>query len=164
VRDVERLAGKVAASRATPREVRALGDSLWRLPTVRAALEGLLRDGVLPGADAGRVTAVLDGWDDSADIASRIRAELVERPPLQMGEEPTIATGVDPDLDSLRELRDGGRDAIASLQADERARTGISSLKVGYNRVFGYYIEISNANRLAVRGAGADGGGSHRHP
>ena len=150
VRDVERLAGKVAASRATPREVRALGDSLWRLPTVRAALERLLRDGVLPGADAGRVTAVLDGWDDGADLAERMRAELVERPPLQIGDEPTIAAGVDDELDALRTLRDGGRDAIASLQAEERARTGIQSLKVGYNRVFGYYIEISNANRQAV--------------
>ena len=150
VRDVERLAGKVAASRATPREVRALGDSLWRLPAVRAALETLLRDGVLPGADAGRVTAVLDGWDDAADLATRMRQELVERPPLQIGDEPTIATGVDDDLDALRTLRDGGRDAIASLQADERARTGIGSLKVGYNKVFGYYIEISNANRAAV--------------
>ena len=150
VRDVERLAGKVAASRATPREVRALGDSLHRVPQVRGALEALLRDGVLPGADAGRVTAVLDGWDDAADIAQRIRAELVERPPLQMGDEPTIETHVDAELDGLRSLRDGGRDAIASLQAEERARTGISSLKVGYNRVFGYYIEISNANRQAV--------------
>ncbi len=150
VRDVERLAGKVAASRATPRELRALGDSLHRLPSVRGALEGLLRDGVLPGADAGRVTAVLDGWDDAQDLAARIRAELVERPPLQIGDEPTIASNVDEELDGLRELRDGGRDAIASLQADERARTGITSLKVGYNRVFGYYIEISNANRQAV--------------
>ncbi len=150
VRDVERLAGKVAASRATPREMRALGDSLWRLPDVRGALERLLRDGVLPGADAGRVTAVLDGWDDGADLAERMRVELVERPPLQIGDEPTIAPGVDAELDALRALRDGGRDAIASLQAEERARTGIQSLKVGYNRVFGYYIEISNANRQAV--------------
>jgi DNA mismatch repair protein MutS len=150
VRDVERLAGKVAASRATPREVRALGDSLHRLPLVREALERLLRDGVLPGADAGRVTTVLAGWDDATDLASQIRSTLVERPPLQIGDEPTIATGVDEELDALRALRDGGRDAIASLQAEERARTGIQSLKVGYNRVFGYYIEISNANRMAV--------------
>ena len=150
VRDVERLAGKVAASRATPREVRALGDSLWRLPAVRGALETLLRDGILPGTDAGRVTTVLDGWDDAADLATRVRSELVERPPLQIGDEPTIGSGVDQEIDSLRALRDGGRDAIASLQADERARTGIGSLKVGYNKVFGYYIEISNANRAAV--------------
>jgi DNA mismatch repair protein MutS len=150
VRDVERLAGKVAASRATPREVRALGDSLHRLPRVRDALEQMLRDGLLPGAAAGRVSVALDGWDDAADIAARVRAELVERPPLQIGDEPTIATGVDTDLDALRELRDGGRDQIASLQAEERARTGIGSLKVGYNKVFGYYIEISNANRSAV--------------
>jgi DNA mismatch repair protein MutS len=150
VRDVERLAGKVAASRATPREVRALGDSLWRLPSVHTALTEMLRDGVLPGADAGRVTAVLDGWDGAADLADQVRNELVERPPLLIGDEPTIATGVDSELDALRALRDGGRDAIASLQSEERARTGITSLKVGYNKVFGYYIEISNANRAAV--------------
>jgi DNA mismatch repair protein MutS len=150
VRDVERLAGKTAASRATPREVRALGDSLHRLPSVRSALESLLRDGVLPGADAGRVTAVLQGWDDATDLATLMRDELVERPPLMIGDEPTIASGVDAELDSLRALRDGGRDSIASLQADERARTGINSLKVGYNRVFGYYIEISNANKSSV--------------
>ena len=150
VRDVERLAGKVAASRATPRELRALGDSLARLPEVRGALESLVRNGVLPGSDAGRISVVLDGWDDASAIAARVRAELVERPPLQIGDEPTIETGVDPELDALRALRDGGRDGIASLQAAERARTGISSLKVGYNKVFGYYIEISNANRTLV--------------
>jgi DNA mismatch repair protein MutS len=70
----------------------------------------------------------------------------VERPPLAIGEDAVIATGVDAELDSLRELRDGGRDAIARIQADERARTGIPSLKVGFNKVFGYYIEVTRSN------------------
>jgi DNA mismatch repair protein MutS len=70
----------------------------------------------------------------------------VERPPIAVGDEATIAPGVDTDLDALRELRDGGRDAIARIQTDERTRTGIASLKVGFNKVFGYYIEITNSN------------------
>jgi DNA mismatch repair protein MutS len=150
VRDVERLAAKVGAARATPRETRALGDSLARLPQVRTALEELVRATVLPGTGAGRVTAILDGWDDATELAAMVQRELVERPPLQIGEEPTIATGVDADLDALRALRDGGRDAIASLQADERARTGIQSLKVGYNKVFGYFIEVTHTNAHLV--------------
>ena len=77
-------------------------------------------------------------------------AALVERPPLQLGDEPTVAAGVDARLDEARGLRDGGRDAIAGIQQAERARTGIASLKVGYNRVFGYFIEVSNAHRGAV--------------
>jgi DNA mismatch repair protein MutS len=65
---------------------------------------------------------------------------------VSIGEEATIAPGVDSELDELRALRDGGRDSIARIQADERARTGIQSLKVGYNKVFGYYIEVTKSN------------------
>jgi DNA mismatch repair protein MutS len=96
------------------------------------------------------LAALLADWDDGADVAAEVTATLVERPPLQLGEDPTIAEGVDAELDRLRATRDGGRDAIATIQAEERARTGIGSLKVGYNRVFGYFIEISNANRHLV--------------
>jgi DNA mismatch repair protein MutS len=85
-------------------------------------------------------------WDDAEELASELTRALVERPPLAIGDEPTIATGVDAALDGLRELRDGGKDAIARIQTDERTRTGISSLKVGFNKVFGYYIEVTNAN------------------
>jgi DNA mismatch repair protein MutS len=151
VRDVERLAAKAAAARATPRELRALGDSLARLPGVRAALERVTAgDG--PGArtGAGRLGGLLGAWDDCAELAAEITRTLVERPPLQVGEEPTVAPGIDAALDEARALRDGGKDAIASIQQQERARTGITSLKVGYNRVFGYFIEVSNAHRGAV--------------
>jgi DNA mismatch repair protein MutS len=126
VRDVERLAAKAAASRSTPRELRALGDSLAALPAVAASLNGV-------AAETGRLRSMLDAWDDAADVASHICDVLVERPPLAIGDDATIASGVDAELDELRELRDGGRDAIARIQADERARTGISSLKVGFN-------------------------------
>ncbi len=147
VRDVERLASKAAAARATPRELRALGDSLARLPQVATALRDVL--GQTPHG-GGLLRTLLDAWDDGADCAARITTLLVARPPLQIGDEDTIAPGVDAELDELRALRDGGRDAIATIQQEERTRTGITSLKVGFNRVFGYYLEISNANRHLV--------------
>jgi DNA mismatch repair protein MutS len=141
VRDIERLAGKAAAGRATPRELRALGDSIGRLPAVETALRRL-------GTAAFDDT--LAAWDAAQDLGDPIVRTLVEQPPLLFGEAPTIADGVDPEVDSLRALRDGGKDQIAAIQAAERARTGIASLKVGYNRVFGYFIEITNANKDAV--------------
>ena len=142
VRDIERLAAKAAAGRSTPRELRSLGDSLAALPRVAEA--------IAPVARSGRLAEILSSWDDAAEPASQIRATIVERAPAAVGEDPSIAAGVDTELDSLRELRDGGRNAIARIQADERARTGIASLKVGFNKVFGYYIEVTNANLALV--------------
>ena len=141
VRDIERLAGKAAAARATPRELRALGDSIGRLPAVAAALRRLA--GVA-------FSAPLGVWDDCPDLGEPITRTLVPHPPAALGEDATIAAGVDAELDALRALRDGGKDKIAEIQAAERARTGIASLKVGYNRVFGYFIEVTNANKDAV--------------
>ncbi|MEO8619578.1 MAG: DNA mismatch repair protein MutS [bacterium] len=142
VRDVERLGSKAAAGRATPREMSALGVSLARLPDVEAASARL--DG------AGVIAPLMAQWDACAEMAAAVRATLVERPPLQLGDDATIAAGVDVELDELRALRDGGKDAIAAIQTEERARTGIPSLKVGFNRVFGYFIEVTNANRDSV--------------
>ena len=142
VRDVERLAGKTAAGRATPREVGALGVSLGRLPAVEVALRRLGPRGVL--AD------VIAQWEACADLADDVARTLVERPPAAIGDDPAVRGGIDAELDELRAIRDGGRDGIAGIQARERERTGIGSLKVGYNKVFGYYIEISNANARLV--------------
>jgi len=142
VRDLERLASKTAAGRSTPRELRALGDSLARMPAVEQSMKSL--------GTAGALASIAARWDACSDIADRIIITLVERPPNAVGEEDAIRPGVDADLDALRTLRSGGKDAIAQIQAVERERTGIASLKVGYNRVFGYYIEISNANRHLI--------------
>ncbi len=142
VRDVERLSGKTAAGRAAPRDLRALGDSLARLPAVHAALSRV--------PAAGTLEALVDGWDDAAPIMTVITTTLVARPPVAIGDGETIAAGVDTALDELRAIMAGGKDAIAQLQTQERTRTGIASLKVGYNRVFGYYIEITNANKALV--------------
>ncbi|MBC8086650.1 MAG: DNA mismatch repair protein MutS [Phycisphaerae bacterium] len=150
VRDVERLASKAAAARATPRELRALGDSLSRLPLLAKAARGVLRESLRADNNGGVLAELLTDWDDGADVAQRITSTLVERPPIAIGDEETIAPGVDTALDEMRALRDGSKDAIATIQSNERARTGIHSLKVGYNRVFGYFLEISNANKHLV--------------
>jgi DNA mismatch repair protein MutS len=137
VRDVERLAAKVAANRIAPRELRALGDSVARLPGVENAAKRIRGDAL---------EGVLGNWDACVELGSDIINVLVDRPPLALGEDPTIQVGFDADLDELRSLRDGGKDGIARIQSEERGRTGINSLKVGYNRVFGYYIEVTNTH------------------
>ena len=142
VRDVERLGSKAASGRATPRELGALGDSLARLPRVEEAVRGL--------APHGALGTIVARWDDGGDLASLVGGSLVDRPPATIGDEDAIRPGVDAALDELRALRDGGKDAIARIQSAERERTGITSLKVGYNKVFGYFIEITNANRHLI--------------
>ena len=158
VRDLERLAGKVVARRATPRELRALGNSLAALPAVEAAVSRVLgglrgdeevHQGAPPDGGAA-LASLMASWDPCDDVAAPILRTLTERPPTAVGDDPTIAPGVDDTLDQWRELRDGGKDKIAAMQAAERERTGINSLKVGYNRVFGYYIEVSNTHRHAI--------------
>jgi len=145
VRDVERLSAKVASGRASPRDLGALGVSLGRLPEVERHVRQI---------GASRPLAILERllaeWDGCAAEAEAIRSTIVDHPPLSIGDEPTIAGGVDRELDRLRALRDGGKDAIANIQASERERTGIASLKVGFNKVFGYYIEVTRANLHAV--------------
>jgi DNA mismatch repair protein MutS len=144
VRDIERLAAKVVSNRANPRELGALGTSLERLPDVEAIVQQL-------GDGRGTLLGeLLDVWDSCEAESSDIRATLVARPPATIGEEATIANGVDQDLDRLRALRDGGKDAIARIQSAERERTGIASLKVGFNKVFGYYIEVTRSNLSLV--------------
>jgi DNA mismatch repair protein MutS len=138
VRDLERLGAKAATRRATPRDLGGLRDSCARLPGIRPLLDGLYR--------------LAEGFDGLEDVAERLRHTLVDRPPAALGEGDTIRHGCDAELDELRALREGGRSYIAGLQARERQRTGIASLKVGYNKVFGYFIEVTRANRDAVPG------------
>jgi DNA mismatch repair protein MutS len=145
IRDLERLGGRAAAHRATPRDLGGLRDAVQRLPDVLSALDGL----------AGRAgSAWLEGlvarFDLLTDLSGLLAARLTDRPPIALGDGETIRAGVDAVLDEQRDLRDGGKSFIAALQAGERERTGIGSLKVGYNRVFGYYLEVSKANRHLI--------------
>ena len=142
VRDIERLAGRAAAGRATPREMGALRDSFHRLPDVAEALNGLRASSGARGGGGGAGSpgrpeqrAGPGTRDATAPDPRRWRRHL---------------HGYDRELDELRSLRDGGRQYIASLQQRERERTGIPSLKVGFNKVFGYYLEITNAHAAKV--------------
>ena len=150
VRDVERLAGRAAAGRATPRELGALRDSFLRLPDVAEALSALAASTLPRGGRAAALADALDELDLLAELAAELAGALEERPPVTLADGGVIRQGYDAELDELRALRDGGRQYIASLQQRERERTGISSLKVGFNKVFGYYLEITNAHAARV--------------
>jgi len=145
VRDLERLAGRAAAGRATPRELAALRDSFLRLPTVREKLRGLI-------GGARLLTHLDQELDPLADLAQELSAGLSDRPPALLADGGVIRPGYDPELDESRALRDGGKQYIAAIQQRERERSGIPSLKIGYNKVFGYYIEVTHAHSAKVPG------------
>jgi DNA mismatch repair protein MutS len=145
VRDMERLVGRAAAGRASPRDLGALRDSLGRLPDTQNSLDGLSdRD------SSSMLTRIVDQFDLHVDLSDRLSRSLVDRPCQSIGDGDSFRSGIDPALDEARELLDGGKRFIAELQSRERERTGIASLKVGYNRVFGYYIEVTKARQHAV--------------
>lgn len=145
VRDLERLGTRAALGRATPRELGGLRDSLHRLPDVLAALNGLLhRD------RSTRLSDMAESFDLLRDRGELLQQALVDRPPPTLGDGDTIRPGYDPELTELIDLRDGGKRHIAAMQARERERTGITSLKIGFNKVFGYYIEITRSKLGAV--------------
>ena len=139
--DLERLAGKVGAGRVTPRELLTLASSLSVVPRIRIEAAGveasLLRE----------VTVELDPLDEAL---ATIEAGIAGDAPPTLQEGGVVRAGFSEELDELRAVRDGARDFIASLQARERERTGIQSLKVGFNRVFGYYLEVTRANAKRV--------------
>ena len=145
VRDLERLAGRAALGRATPRELGALRDSIARLPDVRSALDGLEARG-----RAAALEQAAEHFDLLADLGEELARALVERPPAQAADGDAIRPGYDRELDELKDARDGGKQYIASLQTRERERTAIPSLKVGFNKVFGYYIEVTNPHKDRV--------------
>ena len=142
VRDLERLAGRAAAGRANPRELGALRASFLRLPLVLAALQQLV-----PAAAASHPFEELaTELDLLEDVTTALETALETRLPVTLAEGGVIRAGYDAELDESRSLRDGGKQYIAAIQQRERERTGIGSLKIGYNRVFGYYIEITRTH------------------
>jgi DNA mismatch repair protein MutS len=150
VRDVERLAGRAAAGRATPREMGALRDSFQRLPDVAGALTELAGAPLPHGGVSAALGQAAEELDLLADLSDRLGSALAERLPVTLADGGVIRAGYDSELDELRSLRDGGRQYIASLQQRERERTGISSLKVGFNKVFGYYLEVTHTHSARV--------------
>ncbi|MFO7638920.1 MAG: DNA mismatch repair protein MutS [bacterium] len=134
--DIERVASRVALERANARELVGLRDWLRKVPAVRAAAAGFR---------AARLAAIRDGIEDFSPLADEIGRTLVESPPLALSEGGLIARGVSPELDELRDLSRNAKDFIAALQQRERERTGIPNLRVGYNSVFGYYLEVTKS-------------------
>ncbi|MBI2423767.1 MAG: DNA mismatch repair protein MutS [Candidatus Hydrogenedentes bacterium] len=134
--DVERLLGRLSAKAGNGRDMRALGQALGRLPQVRALLRGVESDAL------GELRDTLDPMDD---VAGWIESAIVDTPPITISEGNVIRDGYDAELDRLRGLVRGGKDWIAALQAEERDRTGIVNLKVGYNKVFGYFLEVTKS-------------------
>ena len=141
--DLERLLARISLDSAGPRDVRALAASLARLPGVKRSLAEL------SAAQWRSIAARLDVLDD---VTVRIAATIVAEPPLTLADGGAIAAGVDAELDELRSISRTGRQAIAAIEERERQRTGIGSLKVRYNSVFGYYIEITKANLALAPG------------
>ncbi|HQL54613.1 MAG TPA: DNA mismatch repair protein MutS, partial [Phycisphaerae bacterium] len=141
VGDIERMVGRLGVQRTTPRDLRGLGDGLGRLRELRAALAGLRSD------ECDVLAEALGGLDEVAD---QLCAALQPDAPLTMREGGIFAAGFDAELDRLRTLTQDGERWLAEYQARETARTGIPSLKVAYNKVFGFYIEVTNTHRARV--------------
>jgi DNA mismatch repair protein MutS len=137
VQDLDRILGRVTLGTAGPRDLVALGRSVRALPAATEALAECL---------APLVRQLVKDVDPPLDLAEAVERTLVDEPPALLREGGFIRDGVDPDLDELRSTSRGGRATIAAIEERERERTGISSLKVRFNRVFGYYIEVSKAN------------------
>ena len=136
--DLARLIGRVGHGTVTPRDLVALRATLERLPEIRT---------VISRVPDSRFAELSRAVDPHVEIAQHIAAALVDDPPLGVRDGRLIRPGYDADLDQLRAGAAESRAWIAGLEAAERARTGIRSLRVGFNKVFGYYIEVSNANQ-----------------
>jgi DNA mismatch repair protein MutS len=137
VHDIERLVGRAALGIAGPRDLVSLRQSVAVIPRVRLLLDDL---------QAPLVKSLVAELDDLADLRDALERTLVEEPPAVARDGGMIRDGVDADLDSLRDISRSGKLNIARMEEAERARTGINSLKIRYNRVFGYYIEVSKSN------------------
>jgi DNA mismatch repair protein MutS len=141
-RDLERLLGRCVHGVAGPRDLAGLAATVDRLPEVVAALEGAESTPLRSAREELRLP--------SADLAALLHRALADDPPVHPREVGFIRSGFDPELDQIRQASSGAREYLSQLEEMERERTGIRALRVGYNRVFGYYIEIRNASREAI--------------
>jgi DNA mismatch repair protein MutS len=139
--DLQRLTGRVSTGRASPRDLAAVDRTLRLLPRIKAKV-------------TGRRSALLQDLESRLELCPDLRESLgmalVDEPPLSPREGGVIRRGYDAELDDLHGVAHGGKEWIAHFQADEIVRTNIPSLKVGFNRVFGYYIEITNAHAKKI--------------
>jgi DNA mismatch repair protein MutS len=136
--DLERLLAKITLGSANPRDVLALGRSLEKLPALKRCFDT---------QQAARLRNLHDRLDELTDVANLILEAIADEPPLNLVDGGTIRAGYHLELDELRDLSQNGKQYIAQIETRERQRTGIASLKVRFNNVFGYYIEITRANQ-----------------
>lgn len=141
VGDVERLISKIVARRANPKEVWVLHRTLQQIKPLKASLQE---------SQQAALDRLSDGLDPCSAVAEMISCTLQEDPPALTHQGGLIRDGIDPELDELRRLARDGRDHLVQIQQEERQRTGISSLKVGYNKVFGYYLEVTDTHKAKV--------------
>src|SRR5450631_2971772 len=148
--DLERLLSRVTLETANPRDILALAASLAKLPSVRKALAGAAGAGsaVLPTltTSTSRLTALHSSVDELTDLRQRIESTIIPEPPISLGDGGVVQPGIDNELDQLRDLSRNSKQFLAQIEQRERQRTGIASLKVKFNSIFGYYLEISKAN------------------
>ena len=141
IADMERLIGRVVYGSAGGRDLVSLRSSMERLPAVKAQL----------AAFPSGALHQLDGQlEDLSDLAALIGETLVDEPPFSVREGEMIRDGFDPEVDRLRGILHGGKSFLARMEAEEKEKTGIRTLKIGYNKVFGYYIEVSNSFKEQV--------------
>jgi DNA mismatch repair protein MutS len=153
--DLERLLSRVTLETANPRDVLALAASLAKLPAVRKALERVVAADsaarTMPEAQVNenshdRLTKLHTSVDELTDLRQRIESTIIPEPPISLSDGGVIQPGADKELDQLRDLSRNSKQFLAQIEQRERQRTGIASLKVKFNSIFGYYLEISKAN------------------
>ncbi len=141
VGDLERLISKVCTGRANPREIVAVKTSLQKIPLIKDHLNSV---------GVKTLSQISEGLKPLERLVEKIQTSIVDSPPLNLVDGGVIKNGFSPELDELRDISLHGKDWIANLQKTERERTGISSLKVNFNKVFGYYIEVSHAHKEKI--------------
>jgi DNA mismatch repair protein MutS len=139
--DLERLISKAAIQRINPKEVRFLYNALAAIPTIK---EEFL------SAENAHLQAMGDQLNACSVLQKRIETELTAEPPIAVNKGDVICEGVSPELDELRNLQRSGKQYLVQIQERESEKTGITSLKIGYNNVFGYYLEVTNAHKDKV--------------
>ncbi len=144
VLDLERLITKVGLGTANAKDLRAILTTIDVIPELRSLLEG---------AECSELRDIYSGLDELTDISELIRASISDQPPFSLREGGLIADGYDPDVDYLRSVMNDGKGWIHEIEEQEREATGIRTLKIGYNKVFGYYIEVSKSftNQVPAR-------------
>ena len=139
--DLERILSRAATGKIVPREVMQLGRGLAEMAPIAALCKG---------KGVAALDALLDGMRNCPELLETITRTMLPEPAAAVGKGPVIAAGVSAELDELRDISSGGKDYLLNMQQREAERTGISSLKIGYNNVFGYYIEVRNTFRDLV--------------